>query len=109
MFLGLEVQKTKAGIFCKPSNQHKYLKELVDLGGVGLMDKVDTPMEANLKARKNDELISNPTRYSKLVGGQMYLTIIHLDISYAMNLVSQFMTNRRHLHFAAVKKNSSIS
>ena len=35
------------------------------------------------------------------MGSLMYLTITWPDISYAVNLVSQFVTRLRHLHLAA--------
>ena len=66
---------------------------------------VDTPVEVNLKLSKDDgDLLPDPHIYRRLVGSLIYLTITRPDISYAVNLVSQFMTAPRHLHLAAVKR-----
>lgn len=37
-----------------------------------------------------------PTLYEKLIGGFIYLTTTHLNISKAMNIVSQFIPNPKH-------------
>ncbi|RWR76143.1 retrovirus-related Pol polyprotein from transposon TNT 1-94 isoform X1 [Cinnamomum micranthum f. kanehirae] len=61
--------------------------------------------EVNLKLSKDDgDLLPNPHTYRRLVGSLVYLTITRPDISYAVNLVSQFMTSPRHLHLTAVKR-----
>lgn len=65
---------------------------------------VDTWLELNVKFRKDDgTLLSDPTIYWKLVRSIVYLTIPRPNISHAVNLVSQFMTQSTHLHLAAVK------
>ncbi|XXG61103.1 hypothetical protein AAC387_Pa04g2840 [Persea americana] len=66
---------------------------------------VDTPVELNVKlSRAEGDLLSDPTSYRQLVGSLIYLTITRPDISYAVNLMSQFMTAPRHLHLAAVRR-----
>ena len=66
---------------------------------------VDTPVEVNLKLSKDDgDLLPDPQPYRRRVGSLVYLTITRPDISYAVNLVSQFMTAPRHLHLVAVKR-----
>ena len=101
-FLSLDVHCSADGIFV---NQHKYTKDLISLAGLENSSPVDTPLEINVKYSKDDgELLSCPTTYRKLVGSLVYLTITRPDISYAVNLMSQFMQQPRHLHFAAVKR-----
>lgn len=101
-FLGLEVHHQPQGIFL---NQHKYIMDLVQLGGLTNTNSVDTPMEINVKYRRDEgELLEDPTLYRKLVGSLIYLTITRPDISYAVHIVSKFMQAPRHLHLSAVRR-----
>eukprot|EP00261_Vitis_vinifera_P031878 XP_019073121.1 PREDICTED: uncharacterized protein LOC109121886 [Vitis vinifera] len=80
-FLGLEVHHRASGIFV---NQHKYIQDLIALDGLENTFSIDTPMEVNVKYRKDEEdLLDDPTLYRRLV--------------------SQFMSSPRHLHLAAVQ------
>ena len=101
-FLGLEFHRNNKGIFV---NQHQYLRDIIELADLQNSAPVDTPMEVNVKYRKDEgDLLQNPTLYRRLVGSLVYLTITRPDISFAVNLVSQFMSSPRHLHMAAVKR-----
>ena len=101
-FLGLEVQQSRKGMFL---HQHKYAIDLIDLASLTEATPVDTPLEVNVKLRKDDgDLLSDPTFSRRLVGSLVYLTTTRLDISYAVNVVSQFMTGLRHHHMVAVKR-----
>ena len=99
-FLGLEVHTSKQGIFI---NQQKYAKDLITLARLDNSTPVDTPLEINLKYRRDEgDLLSNPTIYRRLVSSLIYLTITRLDIAYAVNLMSQFMIAPQHHHMAGV-------
>ena len=101
-FLGLEIQTDKHGIFL---SQHKYAMDLVAAAGLQDLSPLDTPMEINVKLRKDEgELLQDPTIYRTLVGSLIYLTNTRPDLSYAVQQVSQFMASPRHLHMAAVKR-----
>ncbi|RVW84805.1 Retrovirus-related Pol polyprotein from transposon RE1 [Vitis vinifera] len=101
-FLGLEVHHRASGIFV---NQHKYIQDLITLAGLEDTSSVDTPMEVNVKCRKDEgDLLDDPTLYRLLVGSLIYLTTTRPDISYAVHLVNQFMTSPRHLHLSAVHR-----
>lgn len=50
------------------------------------------------------DLFSDATLYWELVGNLVYLRITQADISYVVNLVSQFMTQLRHLHLMVVQR-----
>ncbi|KAF5469242.1 hypothetical protein F2P56_013330 [Juglans regia] len=66
---------------------------------------VDTPMELNVKIRKEEgDLLTDPSLYRKLVGSLVYLTITRPDISFAVQQVSQFLQTPRHLHLVAVRR-----
>lgn len=47
-------------------------------------------------------LIDDPEMYRRLVGKLIYLTITRPDISYAVSILSQFMTSPRVPHMDAV-------
>ena len=62
-------------------------------------------MELNAKLRKEEgELLIDPSLYPKLVGSLVYLTVTRLDISFAIQQVSQFLQTLRHLHLVVVHK-----
>ncbi|KAK3007770.1 hypothetical protein RJ639_015457 [Escallonia herrerae] len=64
---------------------------------------VDTPMKLNVKYSKDSgNPVSNLALYSRLVGSLIYLSITWPDISFAVQTVSQFMTDPRLLRMAAV-------
>jgi len=58
-FLGLEVHSTTTGIFL---HQHKYIQELIALAGLQEGRSVDTPLEVNVKYRRDKgDFLSNPS------------------------------------------------
>ncbi|RVX06393.1 Retrovirus-related Pol polyprotein from transposon RE1 [Vitis vinifera] len=100
-FLGLEVHHRANGIFV---NQHKYIQDFITLAGLEDTSSVDTPMEVNVKYKKDEgDLLDDPTLYRRLVRSLIYLTTTRPDISYVVHQVSQFMSSPRHLHLAAVR------
>jgi hypothetical protein len=101
-FLGLEVHSRDHGLFL---NQHKYIQDFIELAGLKDATVVDTPMEVNVKYRRDEgELLLDPFLYWQLVGSLIYLTITRPDISYVVHIVSKFMQSPRHLHLAAVRR-----
>ncbi|XP_077246021.1 putative mitochondrial protein AtMg00240 [Tasmannia lanceolata] len=46
--------------------------------------------------------MNDPGRYRRLVGKLIYLTVTWLDISFAVGMVSPFMSSPRTFHLAAV-------
>jgi len=100
-FLELEVHHRPNGIFV---NQYKYIQDLITLAGLEDTSSVDTPIEVNVKYKKDEgDLLNDPTLCRSLVGSLINLTTTQLDTSYAVRQVSQFMSSPRHLHFAAVR------
>nr|XP_019704690.1 uncharacterized protein LOC109505615 [Elaeis guineensis] len=62
-----------------------------------------SPLEPNIKLKSTDgKSLDNPTLCRQLVGGLVYLTITRPDITYAVHVVSQFMSNPHTVHFAVV-------
>ena len=75
------------------------------MAGLEDTSSVDTPMEVNVKYRKDEgDLLDEPTLYRRLVGSLIYLTTTQPYISYAVHQVSQFMSSPQHLHLAAVRR-----
>jgi len=88
-FLGIEVARSKRGIFL---SQRKYVLDL--LTEVGMLDckPVDTPMIQNQKLGDFSEQVpTNKKRYQRLVGKLIYLSHTRPDICYTVSIVSQFM------------------
>ena len=78
-FLGLEVHYRSHGLFV---NQHKYIQDLITLASLEDTSSVDTPMEVNVKYRKDErDLLDEPTLYRRLVGSLIYLTTTRPDTS----------------------------
>ncbi|KAF5479223.1 hypothetical protein F2P56_000066 [Juglans regia] len=101
-FLSLEVYRSPSSISL---NQHKYASDLVATAGLQETTSVDTPMELNVKLRKEEgDLLADPILYQKLAGSLVYLTITRLDISFVVQQVSQFLQTPRHLHLSAVRR-----
>ena len=101
-FLGLEIHHRASGIFV---NQHKYIQDFITLIGLEDTSSVDTPMEVNVKYKKDErDILDDHTLYLRLVGSLIYLTTTRPDISYVVHQVSQFMSSHWHLHLAVVRR-----
>ncbi|XP_035838498.1 uncharacterized protein LOC110908724 isoform X1 [Helianthus annuus] len=101
-FLGIEVLRSKRGIFIC---QRKYVLDL--LAETGLIDckPADTPMVVNhnLHMELNGEL-ADKERYQRLVGKLIYLSHTRPDIAYAVGVVSQFMHQPQVAHMEAAQR-----
>ncbi|OMO85296.1 Integrase, catalytic core [Corchorus capsularis] len=96
-FLGIEVNSSSHGYVL---SQVKYASDHISKAGLSDNKIVDTPIEMNVKLKATDGgLLTNATLYRQLVGSLIYLTVTRLDISHAVQVVSQFMTAPRTIHF----------
>ncbi|XP_040364447.1 uncharacterized mitochondrial protein AtMg00810-like [Rosa chinensis] len=104
-FLGLQVTKRYHGLHI---NQLKYAHDLLSKHDLLLSKPVRTPMSAKSDLHSTDGVFLEnptvPTVYRELVGSLQYLTITRPDIAFAVNLVSQFMSQPRVPHLIAVKR-----
>jgi len=79
-FLGIEVSRSKKGIFL---SQRKYILDLLEETGKSAAKPCSTPMIPNTQLTKDDgDRFDDPKRYRRLVRKLNYLTIIHMDISF---------------------------
>uniref|UniRef100_A0A2N9GB44 Integrase catalytic domain-containing protein n=1 Tax=Fagus sylvatica TaxID=28930 RepID=A0A2N9GB44_FAGSY len=95
-------QSSQLEVFSLKTWRKYTLDILQDTGYLG-SKPVATPMEPNLKLMPDEgDFVDDPDTYRRLVGKLIYLTITRPDISYAVSIVSQFMTNPRVPHMNAV-------
>ena len=99
-FLGLDVTSSFNGYYL---SQAKYASNLLSKAGIIDNKTVSTPLEYKAKLTPLDgEPISNATRYCRLVGSLIYLSVTRPNISNAMSIVSKFMDASRSVHYAAI-------
>ncbi|KAL6348342.1 hypothetical protein AAG906_005643 [Vitis piasezkii] len=98
-FLGIEFSRSKKGIFM---SQRKYALDILQDTGLTGVKPEKFPMEQNLKLTDEDgELLHDPSRYRRLVGRLIYLTVTRPDIVYSVRTLSQFMNTPRKPHWEA--------
>jgi hypothetical protein len=100
-FFDLEVWKRPDGIFL---NQGKYVVEILKRFRMLDCKAISTPMVANLKLLCDTTLETvNATIYRNMIGSLMYLMNTRSNIRFAMNTLSQYMVDPRHVHLIATK------
>nr|XP_016482448.1 PREDICTED: uncharacterized mitochondrial protein AtMg00810-like [Nicotiana tabacum] len=98
-FLGIEFDRSKEGIVM---NQRKYAVELIFESGLGGAKPAGTPLEMNqkltlaeydswMKTNAEDEMLMDPSSFQRLVGRLLYVTMTRPDLSFAVQILSQFM------------------
>ncbi|KAH9666171.1 retrovirus-related pol polyprotein from transposon RE1 [Citrus sinensis] len=101
-FLGIEVSRSKGGIFL---SQRKYALDLLHETGMTACQPIDTPIEEGLKfCITSDQVPVDKGRYQRLIGRLMYLSHTRPDLAYALSVVSQFMHNPGEQHMKAVMR-----
>lgn len=101
-FLGLQVTSHKDGLHI---GQLKYAHDLLVKHDMLSSKPVSTPMSAKTTLSSVDgEILSNPRAFREIVGSLQYLTITRPDIAYAVNSISQYMSQPRTSHLLAAKR-----
>lgn len=101
-FLGIEVARSQAGItVC----QRKYTLDILEEAGLLGTKPATVPMEPDLVlSETGSEALKDPTRYRRLVGKLIYLTISRPEITYSVNTLSQFMQIPKLHHLKAAHR-----
>ncbi|KAF7833216.1 putative mitochondrial protein [Senna tora] len=100
-FLGLEVDRSKEGLFLC---QQKYARDLLHKFGMLDCKPIATPMEVNAKlCSAEGKNLEDVTMYRQLVGSLIYLTLTRPDITY-VGVVSRFMQSPKKPHLEAVRR-----
>ncbi|CAL5429371.1 unnamed protein product [Camellia sinensis] len=99
-FLGIEVATSPTGYLL---SQTKYARDILSRANLTDEKIVDTPLELHAKFSASDGVpLEDPTLYRELVGCLVYLTVTRPDISYAVHILSQFVSAPRSTHWAAL-------
>jgi hypothetical protein len=102
-FLGLEVWQKPGDIFL---SQSKYVVDVLHRFGMLDCKSMTTTMISNMK-KLDDQATGldqeDPTIYRQIIGSLMYLVHTRPDIFYAVNALSQFMCEPKHIHMVVVK------
>jgi hypothetical protein len=100
-FLGLEVWQRPDEIYL---SQGKYTVEILQRFEMMDCKSMTTPMAMNLNLLRNSSSdLVDPTMYKQLIGSLMYLVNTTSDICFAVNTLSRYMVEPRHVHLVAVK------
>lgn len=98
-FLGLELARSKEGIFL---SQRKFALELLEDTGYLACKPASAPMDPHLKLSKDmGTPLSNPLSYRRLIGRFQYLSSTRPDLSFATYHLSQFLSDPRDIHMQA--------
>ena len=99
-FLGVEVMRSKHGIFL---SQRKYVLDLLSETGKLGAKPCSSPMAPSLRLAREGELFEDPERYRRLIGKLNYLTITRPDIAHSVSVVSQYMSSLTVDNWATVE------
>ncbi|XP_047259064.1 secreted RxLR effector protein 161-like [Capsicum annuum] len=72
---------------------------------MGEAKEMETPMEMNLKMKKDEgKLLKDARSFRQVVGSLIHLTITRPEIAYSVGVISQFMQDPRTPHLEAAKR-----
>ncbi|CAB79159.1 LTR retrotransposon like protein [Arabidopsis thaliana] len=98
-FLGIEVSRNAQGFYL---SQRKYVLDIIsEMGLLGARPSA-FPLEQNHKlSLSTSPLLSDSSRYRRLVGRLIYLAVTRPELSYSVHTLAQFMQNPRQDHWNA--------
>ncbi|GJR21550.1 uncharacterized mitochondrial protein-like protein [Tanacetum coccineum] len=87
-FLGVEVASLPKGYIF---SQSKYIVDLLDRARITNKMVEEIPIDAKAKYTPTDGVpLQDPSLYRTIVGSLIYLTVTHLNISYAVHVVTEY-------------------
>lgn len=101
-FLGIKVARTKNGLVL---SQRKYTLDILEDSGMLGCRPSAFPMEQNLKLDRGEkEPEVEASQYRRLIGRLLYLQATRPDITYAVNVLSQFVSDPRQSHMETANR-----
>ena len=98
-FLGIEIAYSNKGYLM---TQQKYILDLLNETKLLQAKVSDTPIETNHKLMfKEDDPKIEMESFHRLIGKLLYLSHTRPDISYSVNVLTQFMHSPRRSHYQA--------
>lgn len=61
-------------------------------------------MDANVNLYVDDKPVAEATKYPWIIGALQCLALTCLDISYAVNKLSQFVVDPKEIHYKSMKR-----
>ena len=102
LFVGLQIQKNKNGIYI---TQSKYIKEILKKFGMEYSRPVGIPMSIGYKLSKNDDSKEvDQTTYRSMIGKLQYVVHTRPDIALVVGMVARFSTNLKKNHMMKIKR-----
>jgi len=106
-FIGIEVIWAPRGLFLC---QRKYALEVAEESNLLGSKPIEFPMEENHKLTLvNCKVTNEPSRYRRLVGRLIYLTITRPKLCYAVHILPQFMQEPKEEHIDVARRFLLIS
>ena len=100
-FLGMEVWQNADGIYL---GQGKYVVEILKRFRMMGCKVVTTPVASNPKPLSDASSESiHAMMYRQMIGSLMYLVNTRPNMCFAVNTLSQFLTDPKHVHLIAAK------
>ena len=100
-FLGMGVWQNEHGIFL---GKGKYAVEILKRFRMMDCKAITTPMASNLKLLSDaSSKVVDATMHHQMIRPLLYLTNTRLDICFAVNTLSQFLIDPRHVHLISKK------
>ncbi|KAI0518628.1 hypothetical protein KFK09_006064 [Dendrobium nobile] len=100
-FLGINIHKTNNSFFL---SQAKYAASILDQANMLRCNPLANPTCTKMPTEFKTETQQDPVCYRRLIGSLQYLTLTRPDLSYSINLLSQYMHDPLPSHFYLLKR-----